>query len=80
VATQGRVSTMRALVRKIATWVLVGGVLGVFVAVVAEWFIEVARDKGMFKEAGSRWDHAMGMITDWATSGWTLYPLTALGG
>lgn len=71
---------MRLLIRRIATWLFVGVVCAIIVAVAAQWFIEVARDKGLFEDAGERWDVAMGVITEFATSGWVLYPLTALGG
>ena len=71
---------MRLLVRKVVTWVFVGVILAIVVAVAAEWFIEVARDKGLFKDAGEKWDHAMGLISSYATSAWILYPLTLLGG
>lgn len=71
---------MRLLLTKIATWLLAVVVVGILVAVFSEWFIEVARDKGLFQNAGDRWDYAMGIISDWATSGWILYPVTALAG
>lgn len=76
----GIVRQMREHVRSILTWVL-STVVGVIVTAVAcEWFIEVAKDKGLYDNAGQRWDLVMGPVLDFITSGVVLYPLVALAG
>lgn len=74
------VPVMRALVRRIVTWLFVGVLAAIAVSVAAEWFIEVAKDKGLYEDAGRSWDNLMGAITSFVASGWILYPLVGLAG
>lgn len=71
---------MRNTVRAVLTWLLVGGVGAIIVAVLGEWFIHVAEDKGWYSDAGRTWDRVMASIIDFATSAPLLYSVTALGG
>ncbi|MER0239552.1 hypothetical protein [Fulvimarina sp. MAC8] len=71
---------MRNLTRKIATWFLVAVVLAIIITVLSEFFIEVAKDKGFYDNAGKRWDRVMGAVADLVTTGYVLYPVTALSG
>mgnify|MGYP003625896503 CR=1 FL=1 len=71
---------IRPLVRAIATWLLFGVILAIIIAVAAEWFIEVARDKGLFENAGANWDRVVSAVTTFVTSAWVLYPLAGLSG
>ncbi len=71
---------MRRLFRNAATWLLGFWVACTFTPVIGEFFIEVARNKGLFANADGRWDYVMGIVSDWVTSSWGLYPLTALAG
>lgn len=71
---------MRAALRKFLTWTLVGIVGTIILAVVAEWFIEVARDKGFFTDAGGTWDSVVGTVLTAVLNPWFLAGLTGLGG
>ena len=71
---------MRNTVRAVLTWFLVGGAGAIAVAVLGEWFIHVAEDKGWYANAGRTWDRLMSAIIDFATSSPVIYSMTALGG
>lgn len=47
---------MRRKIRNILSWLLGSVCLAFILAVFAEWFIEVAKDKGWYDGAGQRWD------------------------
>lgn len=70
----------RPATRKAATWLLSFVAGSIILAVVAEWFIAVATDKGLFEDAGDQWDSFMGAIAEFATPGWVIYPLIGLAG
>lgn len=81
------VVSMRKLIRSVLTWLLVGLFLAIVVAVVGEWFIEVAKAKGLYTDAGNQWDSVMtraistgGSIAAFLLSGWVLFPATGLLG
>jgi hypothetical protein len=71
---------MRKLIRISATWLLVGCVLAIVVSVFGEFFIKVAEDKGLYSNAGKKWDGAMNAISQFIMSGLFLYPVAFLGG
>ena len=71
---------MRAVLRRFLTWILAGIVGTIVLAVVAEWFIEVARDKGLFTDAGGMWDSVVGTVLTAVLHPWFLAALTGLGG
>lgn len=59
---------MRKIVRRLLTGFLVLVVLAIFVAVVGEFFIEVARDKGWYTDAGDKWDRLVSAVLEFVTS------------
>lgn len=67
------------IVRSIFTWLFGVAISGILLAVIAAFFTEVARDKGMFQNAGMRWDAYIDMIAEFAKSAWVLYPVGGLG-
>ncbi|WP_157123840.1 hypothetical protein [Allosphingosinicella indica] len=71
---------MLVWLRKILTWVLVSCIGAIVVAVVSEFFIEAARQKGWYLDAGQKWDRVAASTVAILTSSYVLYPLTALGG
>jgi hypothetical protein len=73
-------AAMRALLRKIATWLLVAVVGGIAIAVVSEWPIEVARDKGWYSNAGRNFDQVASSIRQFLTSWWMMSPVLLLAG
>jgi hypothetical protein len=77
---RGKVRNMRSTIRKIATGLFFSGVGAIVFAVLGEWFVEVARDKGWYADAGKTWDLIMGPITEFATSYWIVVPMSVLGG
>lgn len=81
-ADRGMVASMvtRAGTRRFFSYLFFSVFVVILVAVVAEWFIEVARDKGWYKNAAKQFDGLTGAITAFVTSGIVLYPLTGLGG
>jgi len=50
---------MRRFIRKALSYLLGTLLLGLAFAVLGEWFIEVAKDKGLYKNAGDTWDIIM---------------------
>ncbi|QCO54636.1 hypothetical protein EOK75_01700 [Pseudorhodobacter turbinis] len=77
---RGSVIYIRSVVRKILTFILSSILFVIVIAVVGEFFIEVAKAKGWYENAGQTWDRFMGVITDFASSNTALYPLIGLGG
>ena len=77
---RGMLRRMRRRLRNILTWLLGSVIVVIVVAVIGEFFIEVARDKGLYTDAGARWDRLMNEVVPIVTSPWVLYPLTALAG
>lgn len=71
---------MRNRIRAIFTWLLLSGLGAILLAVSSEWFIEVAKDKGFYANAGARWDRVMGEVLSFVTSHVVLYPLTGFAG
>lgn len=71
---------MQGIVRNVLTWILVGVVLSIILAVVGEWFISVAKDKGLYDDAGEKWDRAIASVARFVQEGSVLYPVTALSG
>lgn len=65
----------RTGVRSIATRLLVGTVAAILLAVGAEWFIQVATDKGWYSGAGRAWDRLVASLTAFLTS----FPVLAFG-
>jgi hypothetical protein len=78
--TRGMLHRMRRYVRNILTWILGSVIVVIVVAVLGEFFVEVARDKGLYTNAGARWDRLVSATASIATSPWVLYPLIALAG
>lgn len=74
------VLTMRNRILKIFTWLLGGSVVTIAGPICVEWFIEVAKYKGFYENAGPRWDKTVGVVASFVTSGWALYPLVGLAG
>ncbi|MBY0582357.1 MAG: hypothetical protein K2P68_05480 [Sphingomonas sp.] len=68
----GKQVDMRSTIRKFSTWLLAG----IAIAVIGQFFIQVAQDKGWYTRAGHKWDVAMTFLL----SSWTLYPATLLAG
>jgi len=66
----------RTVLKKITTWVLGAVVVAIIVAVVGQWFIQVATDKGWYRNAGRRWDGVMNALL----SLWVLFPTSILAG
>lgn len=66
---------MRRILRRFLTWLLVGAVGAIIVALFAEWLIEVARDKGYYDNAGRNWDSLVSAVLAFATS---TVPLTGI--
>lgn len=71
---------MRAGIRKILTWLFFICFTGILIPVGAEFFIEVAKDKGIYSDAGKRWDSAMTTLASLVTVWWITYPVVCLGG
>ena len=71
---------MRKLIRSALTWLLASVVLVIAISVAAEFFIEVAKDKGFYADAGVRWDGVMGQIATVLRSGFVLYTVVGLAG
>ena len=71
---------MRKLLRQVLTWVLASVIGVIAVSVFAEFFIEVARDKGLYEHAGQKWDSMMSAVSGFLTSHSVLYPTIALAG
>ncbi len=46
----------RRTARKILSWILISVVLAIAVAVAAEWWIEVLKQKNFYADAAARWD------------------------
>jgi hypothetical protein len=74
------VATMRARLRKLITQVFAGLLTLAAVPVLAEWLIEVARDKGVYDHAGQRWDAIVGVIADFVMSPAVAHPMVGLAG
>ena len=59
---------MRGILRRVLTWLLVFVFGGIALAVASEFFIEAARDKGWYDNAGQTWDRVvsavLGFVTD----------------
>ena len=62
------------------SWLLGTVVVVIIVAVAGEWFIEVAKDKGWYSNAGQNWDNAMGVVTSYLTNPALYIPFTGLAG
>ena len=71
---------MRETIRKILIYLFLSVFTVILIAVLGEWFIEVAKDKGLYKNAGDKWDSIMKLITSFMFSHYFLYPLTLLIG
>jgi len=71
---------MRQFIRALLTTLFVSVILAIVVAVLGEWFIEVARDKGWYQDAGQRWDLLASALVDTLISPLVLYPISVLGG
>lgn len=59
---------MRSLVRRIITWIAFTLVGSILLALATQFFIEVAIDKGVYENAGQRWDGAVSTILAFVTS------------
>jgi hypothetical protein len=59
---------MNGVVRKILSWVLASVLLAIAVAVSAEWFIEVLKQKGFYTGAADHWDRFAGRAAKLALS------------
>jgi len=71
---------MRAKIRKILSYLLFAVVGTIAVAVASEWFIEVAKDKGWYDEAGQRWDLIMSATLSFLSSPIVYIPVVGLAG
>ncbi len=71
---------MRGRLRKILTVLTSVALLGIAVPVVAEFFIEWAREEGWYSQPGDTAERLMSIAADIALSHWTLYPVTLLLG
>jgi len=74
------VFAMRSFIRKSTYWIFGGVFTAILIPVLGNWFIEVAKDKHLYDNAGETWDRVMGAVLEFATSPQVLYPLTFLGG
>lgn len=71
---------MRSKIRKILSWLL-GAVAGaIIIAVAGEWFIEVAKDKGWYRNAGENWDSAMSVVLSYLAQPGFYVPFTGFVG
>lgn len=71
---------MRRRLRNLLSWLLVAVVGTICVAVVGEWFIEVAEDKGWYSNAGQTWDGAMSAVLSFLSQPIFYVPFTASAG
>lgn len=62
------------------SWLLGAVVMVIIVAVAGEWFIEVAKDKGWYSNAGQNWDGAMGVVMSYLASPALYVPFVGFGG
>lgn len=69
---------MRDTFRKWATRLAIFVVGGIFIAVLGQWFIQVATDKGFYKGAGGKFDAVMSMLFYIFTSNEAFYVGMAL--
>lgn len=59
---------MRKLFRRLLTGFLILVVLAIIVAVVGEFFIEVARGKGWYTDAADKWDRVVSAVLSFVTA------------
>ena len=71
---------MRRRIRNILSWLLGAVVVAIVVAVVGEWFIEAAKDKGWYDNAGDVWDVAMSAVLSYLATPFFYVPFTACAG
>lgn len=71
---------MRKFIRRSLTSILVAALSAILLAVVAEWFIEVVRDKGWYDNAGLGWDRAVSATVGFVTAPIILAPVLFLTG
>jgi hypothetical protein len=71
---------MRSTIRKILTWLLGIAFTIIVIGVGGEFLIEVARDKGIYENAGQTFDGAVAAVLDFLSLPAVSYPLGALAG
>lgn len=71
---------MRGILRRVLSWVLLGAFGTIALAVFGEWFIEVARDKGWYDNAGQTWDRLVSAVLTFVSSPPVLIGLSLLTG
>jgi hypothetical protein len=71
---------MRNIVRRVLTFILLGVFLSIAIAVVGEFFIEVAKEKGWYNNASDTWDGAMSAVLSFVASPMVYVPLVGLSG
>src|SRR5687767_13760526 len=71
---------MRGVLRRVLTWILGVAFVAIILAVVAEGVIEVLRDKGLYDNAGKRWDSLVSAVLAFVASPLPLAGISALAG
>ena len=66
--------SVRKHVRVIGTWISLGLIAACAFGPIGQWFIQVATDKGWYRDAGHNWDRIMSGVTAILTSPYLTLP------